>query len=178
MKQTINFYPSSDIFGLSLGNGNLVNRVNRDSVILKEILQSEEISLGKSFYDSFQKNRSVLLDDYMLKLFTNADDEQIAAFEDFVIDLASAVLTKGNSSLPPHMYWQAIAALARTRVWRETADKHLQGEEYSEASEASESAVEAASKHILRALKEKDFQLIPWRTLQSALQCSERNDSW
>ena len=74
-----------------------MNRVNRDSVILEEILQSEEISLGKSIYDSFQKNRSVLLDDYMLKLFINADDEQIAAFEDFVIDLASAVLTKGKA---------------------------------------------------------------------------------
>ena len=151
----------SDIYGLPLGNGTLVNRVNRDSVILKEILHSEEISLGKSFYDSFQKNRSVLLDDYMLKLFTNANDEQIEVFQDFVIDLASAVLKKGKASLPPHVYWQAIEALARTRVWRETADKHLQGEEYSEGSD---SGGEAASKYILRALKEKDFYLM-WKLM-------------
>jgi len=155
----------SDLFGFPLGNGKSVNRVNVDSVILKEIVRIENVGLGKSFYESQNHKTSVILTDYVLKLFIKTDYIQVEQFEDFVIDFASKVLKDDEASGPTqNIHWQALESLARTRVWREMVEKYVTEEKFPD----SRSSVAAVTAFVLRALQEKDYDLV-WQLVQGKL---------
>ena len=111
------------ILGLPARGTLLVNKVNAENIIWQEIINAGNVGLAFEFYNSGPSN-SLNSETNFLKLLVDASRKQILPHEQFVIRFAEKKIQDLRET-ESSVFWNVILVLAKTRRWRDVAERVL-----------------------------------------------------